>query len=137
LKPPPPTKTEKEPNSTAIEPSPEPLALTLDLELYLGQLDDWDISEAQKIEFISTFWNLLVSFAELGFGIHPAQLAQDAGRKKPQKPPGNCNKSQDISAICAMDMLYSEPHQRTRIIPKSEAHNASAIEDSKPEGTRA
>jgi len=52
--------------------------LTLDMKKYLGQLKDWDISEVQKRELIEMLWTMLRPFAELGFEIHPAQLAQNA-----------------------------------------------------------
>lgn len=51
----------------------QPLALHIDLEKYLGQLEDWDITRSQKEELIQTLWNVLLSFAEIGFEIHPVQ----------------------------------------------------------------
>ncbi len=58
--------------------SPPRLTLTLDMEKYLSQIDDWDITETQKQEFIETLWGLLVSFAELGFEISPVEQALKA-----------------------------------------------------------
>lgn len=47
--------------------------LTLDVEKYQAYLDGADLSEAQKEEFIRTLWSIVVSFVELGFGVHPLQ----------------------------------------------------------------
>lgn len=77
------------------------LSLTLDLDAYLNQLEDWEISNEQKTEFILTLWKLMVSFAEIGFGIHPAQTANSTGRKSLKTP--------ENLSVSAPDMLYS-PH---------------------------
>lgn len=53
-------------------------ALTLDLEAYLGQLDDWDITQAEKEEWLLALWTILVGFAEMGLGIHPVQRVLSA-----------------------------------------------------------
>lgn len=115
--PPPPQAHEREP--TATPRPPERLALTLDLETYLGQLEDWDIPENQKTEFIKTFWELLVSIAQIGFEIHPAQLAQQSGRQKSAKPLENKGKTQEKAATPPPDLLYSKPYDRTQIIKPS------------------
>ena len=54
-------------------------ALTIDYALYEQYLDDSDLSEAQKREFIETLWNIIVSFVDLGFGVHPLQQAATDG----------------------------------------------------------
>jgi len=95
--------------------------LTLDLEKYLGQLSDWDITETQKIEFISTFWNLLVSFGELGFGIHSVQRAENAAQKTRGKPP----KPQEKPTVLADDMLYSAYQKFTIKLDEPDAENAA------------
>ena len=50
--------------------------LMLDVELYQRYLDDPSIEDADKRELIETLWSIMVSFVDLGFGIHPAQQAQ-------------------------------------------------------------
>lgn len=52
--------------------------LFLDIEKYQDMLDDNDMSETQKHEFLKTMWNLIVTFVDMGYGVHPAQQALDA-----------------------------------------------------------
>ncbi len=56
--------------------------ITLDYALYESYLNDSDLSDEQKIEFIDTLWNIIVSFVDLGFGVHPSQQAQESANKK-------------------------------------------------------
>lgn len=55
--------------------------LSVDVERYQHFLDESDLSEAQKAEFIQSLWNIMMSFVELGFGVHPLQevCGKDAG----------------------------------------------------------
>lgn len=48
-------------------------ALTINYELYEHYLEGSDLTEAQKREFLDALWSVIVSFATLGFGIHPLQ----------------------------------------------------------------
>ena len=54
-------------------------ALTIDYALYEQYLDDSDLTDAQKREFLETLWNIIVSFVDLGFGVHPLQQAASDG----------------------------------------------------------
>ena len=125
----PPRNTETQDCETTNADAPERLALTLDIQEYLGQLEDWDISESQKREFIVAFWNLLVTFGELGYGIHPAQTAAETGRKLAQKtakiPAEKSPKTQENPTFCANNVLYSKPYYRTQIIEASEGETPS------------
>jgi len=51
--------------------------LTLDVDYYQSYLDDMDIPEDKKKELIDTLWQIVVSFVDLGFGIHPLQQASN------------------------------------------------------------
>jgi len=53
-------------------------ALTIDYEKYAHLLDDPDLSEDQKREFIETIWNIVMMFVDMGFNVHPTQQAQNA-----------------------------------------------------------
>ena len=53
---------------------PKP-SLTVDVERYQAYLDGADMTEEQKEEFLQAFWSIIVSFVELGFGVHPVQAA--------------------------------------------------------------
>ena len=49
--------------------------MTIDWDAYLPFFEDEDISEDQKREMIEALWSIMVSFVDLGFGIHPIQQA--------------------------------------------------------------
>ena len=55
--------------------------LTVDVEKYQGYLDDTNMTDAQKEEFLHGLWHVIVNFVELGFGVHPLQevCGKDAG----------------------------------------------------------
>lgn len=48
-------------------------AITIDYALYDQYLQDPSLTPEQRQEFIDTLWKLMVSFVDLGFGIHPLQ----------------------------------------------------------------
>ena len=52
-----------------------PRTLTLDVDRYQKYLDDADLSEAQKQDVLEALWSIIVSFVDLGFGVHPVQRA--------------------------------------------------------------
>ena len=52
--------------------------LTVDYNLYAQYLEDSDLSEAEKQEFIETLWSIICQFVAMGFGVHPLQQAKDA-----------------------------------------------------------
>ena len=58
------------------ETTKNPSIVTLDYDLYAQHLDDADLSEDQKREFLETLWNLIVEIMSLGFDVHPVQQAQ-------------------------------------------------------------
>ncbi|UWQ25389.1 hypothetical protein K3553_02670 [Leisingera aquaemixtae] len=60
------------PGNVAATPKPP---LTVDVEKYQAYLDGADMTEAQKQEFLQALWSIIVSFVELGFGVHPLQEA--------------------------------------------------------------
>lgn len=47
--------------------------ITLDVERYKHLLDDPALTETQKEEFLQALWSIVVTFVELGFGVHPLQ----------------------------------------------------------------
>lgn len=51
------------------------MALTIDYALYERYLDDCDLTDGQKREFLDNLWNFIVCFVDLGFGVHPLQQA--------------------------------------------------------------
>lgn len=55
---------------------PKP-SLTVDVEKYQAYLDGADMTEEQKKEFLQALWSIIVSFVELGFGVHPVQMVRE------------------------------------------------------------
>ncbi len=55
-----------------------PNALEVNLEAYRPLLECDDISDADKAELLKALWSIIVSFAQLGWGVHPVQQAQEA-----------------------------------------------------------
>ena len=51
-------------------------ALTLDVDLYQHYLDNSDLTQEEKIEFLQALWNLINEFVMLGFNVHPIQQVQ-------------------------------------------------------------
>lgn len=51
--------------------------ITVDYEKYAHFLDDSDLTEDQKQEFLQMLWNIIVEFVSMGFGVHPLQQAQE------------------------------------------------------------
>ena len=73
--------------------SPVRPALSIDWDLYGRYLEESDLSDDQKREFIETLWNIMVSFVDLGFGLHPLQQA--------------CEHKHDLSQLEPSDVLGS------------------------------
>ncbi|NRA30147.1 MAG: hypothetical protein HRU11_07770 [Parvularculaceae bacterium] len=53
-------------------------SVLVDYERYAHFLKDSDLSDEDKAAFLETIWNIVVSFVDLGFGVHPIQQAQEA-----------------------------------------------------------
>jgi hypothetical protein len=47
--------------------------LEIDLERYQTYVDDNDLSEDQKADFVNALWTVIVAFVDLGYGVHPVQ----------------------------------------------------------------
>jgi len=53
-------------------------ALSFDAQEFCHHLADCDWTEEQKVEFIEALWQIVVSFVDLGFELHPVQRVIDA-----------------------------------------------------------
>ncbi|MDG1168142.1 MAG: hypothetical protein P8N14_03015 [Sulfitobacter sp.] len=60
-------------NALTNTATPSPPTLTVDVEKYQAFLDGADMTEVQKEEFLQALWSIIVSFVDLGFGVHPLQ----------------------------------------------------------------
>ena len=61
--------------------------LAFDPAAYRHFLDDCDWTQAQKDAFIAALWDIISSFADLGFGRDPIQQAMDVRRMRVSVPP--------------------------------------------------
>ena len=91
------TKKETTPLTDLQSDNRKPV-ITLDYERYAHFLEDEDLTEEQKHEFIETLWNIIVEFVSLGFGVHPLQQASTAC--------GQLDQEHLSATINASDTLY-------------------------------
>jgi homoserine acetyltransferase len=71
----------KEFSSKEAETVPQaPGILRFDAEKYLVHVDDMEMTDAQKMEFLRTLWTIMSAFVDLGFGVDSVMpiLAQRA-----------------------------------------------------------
>ncbi len=61
------------PDLSARLNAPPRSTLTVDVAKYEAFLEDTNMTDAQKEEFLQALWSVIVSFVELGFGVHPLQ----------------------------------------------------------------
>jgi hypothetical protein len=47
--------------------------LEIDLERYQTFIDDNELSEKEKADFVNALWTVIVAFVDLGYGVHPVQ----------------------------------------------------------------
>lgn len=52
-------------------------ALSIDYSLYEKHLENTDLSDEQKREFLDTLWHIVVAFVDMGFEVHPVQQVHD------------------------------------------------------------
>jgi hypothetical protein len=83
--------------------TPKP-TLTLDVELFQHMLDDTNLSDAEKHEFLETLWHVIVEFVQLGWGVHPLQHGQQNS--------GNSTENQHNTLVISNDMLPSLNSQK-------------------------
>ncbi len=57
----------------------------VDVEKYKVFLDDPALTETQKEEFLQALWSIMVTFVELGFGVHPLQSVYKQDDEHPAK----------------------------------------------------
>jgi len=82
-------------------------ALEFNPEEFAHFIEDFDLSDAEKREYLDMIWSIIVSFVDLGFGIHPVQQA--------------CGKRTDNllkSALTAPNEIYSTCSKFIETTPK-------------------
>jgi len=72
-------KNKCNPPGTAMLPSINTLttkpSVGIDVDYYQGIIDDPEVSEIRKRELIEIIGAILINFIDIGFGVHPVQLA--------------------------------------------------------------
>ncbi len=56
----------------------------IDVDSYQSMIDDPGVSEARKRELIAIIGRIVVQFIDIGFDVHPVQLATADKRKRPK-----------------------------------------------------
>ncbi len=51
------------------EPTQASSVLAFDADKYLEHVEDFQMTEAQKVEFLRTLWDIMSTFVRLGFGV--------------------------------------------------------------------
>lgn len=90
-------------------------SLSIDWDLYGSMLEDSDLSDEQQRELIESLWSIVLTFVDLGFGVHALQQV--------------CGEDQDDLAKALTDMI-SSPHtdqilENTQVSHCSEANEGS------------
>ncbi len=75
-------------------------ALQIDLDVYRPYLEDEDICEADKDKLLAALWSIAMSFAKIGYSVHPLQQVIDA-----QLPCGQHQKTDPATPLNAADMI--------------------------------
>ena len=52
-------------NSPAGTPHNQPF----EADRYIGYINDFEMTDAQKVEFLRTLWDIMATFVRLGFGV--------------------------------------------------------------------
>ena len=63
---------------TTPDPAQTGKPLAFNAHEFCHYLADSDWTQEQKVEFIEALWQIVVSFVDLGFDLHPIQRASDA-----------------------------------------------------------
>ena len=74
--------------------------LSINWELYSTMLDESDLSDKEKKEFIQILWNIVVTFVDLGFGTEPVQQI--------------CEQNDTNTAQVPHDLVHSYMSDKTR-----------------------
>lgn len=111
-------------DKTSGSAPPSKPALTLDVAMYERYLEDSDLTDAQRREFLGGLWQIIVCFVELGFGVHPLQQADDDAD-------GQVDKTQRLIASHMADLVELETTPKTEFCSA-----ADGLEDPSDAGSK-
>lgn len=92
-------------------------ALTLDVKLYESYLQDANLAQNQRQEFLEALWSIVVGFVDLGFGIHPLQQTGQG-----------CGQDGNTLAFDPADVLSSMPTSQTNRTAKDADYQTDAAQ---------
>ncbi|WP_283644627.1 hypothetical protein [Marinovum algicola] len=81
--------------------------LTVDVAKYQEYLDGSDLTPEQKEEFLRAVWSIVVTFVELGYGVHPLQEACGKDHENGGLPPARAS-----DALLSEDQNTAEPLEK-------------------------
>lgn len=61
--------SDNEAPTSQSEPTQVSNSLAFDADKYLEHVEDFQMTEAQKVEFLRTLWDIMSTFVRLGFGV--------------------------------------------------------------------
>lgn len=79
----------------AANKAAEQRSVHIDVEKYQHMLDGSGMNEAQKREVLEALWSMIVTFVDLGFGVHPVQQA--CGQLKKELDQGGKAESDQVN----------------------------------------
>ena len=98
--------------------------IKIDAKRFEPYLDDPDLTQAEREELLETIYAIVLSFVDLGFGIHPIQQA--------------CEQNDiysEIATLDLMDLLESMPNTKDDDVEEMVKSKNNPIQQSFEEGT--
>src|SRR5687767_5942735 len=72
-----------------LKEAPVPATLELDAAKYRADVEEFEMTDAQKAELLETLWSIMRSFVELGFNVNICeQILENAGAVSDGAPDG-------------------------------------------------
>lgn len=104
-----------------INTRPASKSLEVDFALYEHWLEDDDLTEDEKRDFLEALWSIIVSFVDLGWGVHPASEFCGKRQNGPDRIPAG-----------GADMVGSEKNSQTPKTGHAVGHSLSQAERTRP-----
>ena len=93
--------------------------MPIDLNKYRPYVDDFDLTEEEKLELMHTVWSMMESFVDQAFGLHPVQQCNGQDKEKDCQVPMRVLESDGTPSTPILAEPQS-PTLETRQIHKSE-----------------
>lgn len=80
-------------------------ALSVDWDLYSSYLEESDASDEDKQALLETLFDIVLTFVDLGFRLHPLQQCGDAPEFCSADLPGACGQNDELRRIIVDQMV--------------------------------